>query len=111
MPYLYNYESYLTLAEAEAVRDSDIADLLVNPERWVHARSITLQPSGGWLSGEALTNSEIVDEIFTSDYSVSSPLMSLNHMPVSAIELPYFIDLYYKAALANIPEISEEIEE
>jgi hypothetical protein len=38
--------------------------------------------------------------------------LSLNHMPVSALELPYFIDLYYNLALSNIFEILEvEVEE
>jgi hypothetical protein len=110
--YEYNFESYLTLAEAEIARNTDIANLWVNTELWVQPKSITQHPNGGWMSGDALTASEIVAENFTGNYSVHSPLLSLNHMPVSALELPYFIDLYYNLALSNIFEILEvEVEE
>lgn len=111
MAYTYNAESYVTLAEAETAREADVSDLWVNTELWIQIRSITQQPSGGWLSGEAVTTSDIVSETFSGDYSLSSPLMSLNHMPVSASEILYFVDLYYNAALDNIPEIFEEEEE
>lgn len=109
--YIYGSDECSTLLEATNLRASDIANLWSISDSWIQIRSISLQEGGGWLSGEALSNSEIVDESFSGHYSVSSPLSAFNHMPVMDTELAYFIDLYYNNALDAIPEILEEIVE